>query len=90
MNEKGFAVLEEGDKIAAEHGAIVALAWQLGLPKVNAPMIGANGVSQLAELLGACEVKLCNTRNGIVFDTNCSAFRQQRRQVKHRRTKPAL
>jgi aryl-alcohol dehydrogenase-like predicted oxidoreductase len=61
MNDKGFAVLDELDKIAAEHGATVAqvaLAWQMTLPWVTAPIVGANTVAQLGELVGACAVKL--------------------------------
>jgi aryl-alcohol dehydrogenase-like predicted oxidoreductase len=61
MNEKGFAVLDELDKTAAGHGATVAqvaLAWQMALPWVAAPIVGANSVAQLTELVGACEVKL--------------------------------
>ena len=36
----------------------VALAWQLNLPFVTAPIIGANSVTQLEESLAACGVKL--------------------------------
>jgi aryl-alcohol dehydrogenase-like predicted oxidoreductase len=49
------------DKIAPEHGATVtqvALARQVALPWVTAPIVGANTVAQLGELVGACAVKL--------------------------------
>ncbi len=61
MNEQGFAVLERLDQVAAARGLTVlqvALAWQLNLPFVTAPIIGANSVGQLAESLGACGVGL--------------------------------
>ncbi|MBW7884633.1 MAG: aldo/keto reductase [Caldilineaceae bacterium] len=61
LNEKGFAVLEKLDAIAAARGLSVtqtSLAWQLNLPYVTAPIIGANSVAQLSESLGACGVKL--------------------------------
>jgi aryl-alcohol dehydrogenase-like predicted oxidoreductase len=61
MNDKGFAVLDALDAIAAPRGATVlqvALAWQLHLDYVTAPIIGANTVAQLEESLGACAVEL--------------------------------
>ena len=61
MNEQGFGVLDRLDQIAAARGLTVlqvALAWQLNLPFVTAPIIGANSVGQLAESLGACGVGL--------------------------------
>ncbi len=61
MNDHGFAVLDTMDTIAAAHGATVAqvaLAWLLAQPFMTAPIVGANSVQQLTELLGAGEVKL--------------------------------
>ncbi len=61
MNDRGFAVLDALDAIAADHGVSVlqvSLAWLLHLDYVTAPIIGANTVEQLAESLGACEVTL--------------------------------
>jgi aryl-alcohol dehydrogenase-like predicted oxidoreductase len=61
MNERGFALLEVVDSIAARHNASVlqvALAWQLHLPYVTSPIIGANSVAQLQESLGVAAVKL--------------------------------
>jgi aryl-alcohol dehydrogenase-like predicted oxidoreductase len=61
MNDKGFAVLDALDDLAAARNATVlqvALAWQLHLDYVTAPIIGANTVEQLEESLGACAVKL--------------------------------
>ena len=61
MNDKGFAVLDALDDLAAARNATVlqvALAWQLHLDYVTAPIIGANTVEQLEESLGACAVNL--------------------------------
>lgn len=61
MNDKGFAVLDALDGIAASRGVSVlqvSLAWLLHLDHVTAPIIGANTVEQLAESLGACDVAL--------------------------------
>ena len=61
MNETGFALLDVLDGIAASHNASVlqtALAWQLHLPYITSPIIGANSAAQLQESLGARAVKL--------------------------------
>jgi aryl-alcohol dehydrogenase-like predicted oxidoreductase len=61
MNDKGFAVLDALDDLAAARNATVlqvALAWQLHLDYVTAPIIGANTVEQLEESLAACAVDL--------------------------------
>ena len=61
MNDKGFAVLDALDDLAAARNATVlqvALAWQLHLDYVTAPIIGANTVGQLEESLAACGVDL--------------------------------
>jgi aryl-alcohol dehydrogenase-like predicted oxidoreductase len=61
MNDKGFAVLDALDAVAAARNATVlqvALAWQLHLDYVTAPIIGANTAEQLEESLRACEVEL--------------------------------
>ena len=54
FNERGFAVLDALDEIAAEHGttiAAVALAWLLAQPTVLAPIASATSPEQLAELV---------------------------------------
>ena len=56
FNERGFAVLDVLDEIAAAHEttvAAVALAWLLAQPTVLAPIASATSTEQLAELL-AC------------------------------------
>lgn len=60
-DERAFDVVEEAERIAAEHGvpvAQVALAWQLSLPGITAPIIGARTVDQLMDLVDAVEVAL--------------------------------
>ena len=61
MNERGIAVLEALDTVARDHGATMpqaALAWLLARPSITAPIIGANSVEQLRELLPAAELRL--------------------------------
>jgi aryl-alcohol dehydrogenase-like predicted oxidoreductase len=61
FNERGFAVLDALDAIAASHQApvaAVALAWLLAQPTVLAPIASATSTAQLAELLAATELEL--------------------------------
>ena len=61
MNERGFALLDRVDEVAAAHGATVAgvsLAWLLARPGMTAPIIGANSVDQLRETLPAWDLAL--------------------------------
>jgi aryl-alcohol dehydrogenase-like predicted oxidoreductase len=61
FNDRGFALLEALDGVAAARGltpAQTALAWLLTQPVVTAPIIGANSVEQLTESLGAVGVRL--------------------------------
>ncbi len=61
FSDRGFTILETAEAIARERGrsvAQVALAWLLANPVVTAPIIGANSVQQLQELLPVVEVKL--------------------------------
>jgi aryl-alcohol dehydrogenase-like predicted oxidoreductase len=61
LNERGFALLDEIDKVDAAHHATtaqVALAWLLARPVITAPIIGANSVQQLRETLTAGELRL--------------------------------
>jgi aryl-alcohol dehydrogenase-like predicted oxidoreductase len=62
-HERAFDVLEEAQRIAAEHNkpvAHVALAWQLAQPGVTSPIIGARTVAQLDEVVGAPDLTLSN------------------------------
>ena len=61
MNEKGFRVLEQLDRVAAAHSATVAqvaLAWIMARPGITSAIASATSVEQLRELLGAVELKL--------------------------------
>ncbi len=61
FNDRGFAILDALDQIAAARGlavAQVALAWLLTQPVITAPIIGANSVAQLSESLAAAGVRL--------------------------------
>jgi len=61
FNERGFAVLDALDAIAADHDAApaaVALAWLAAQPSVIAPIASATSVEQLAELVSAATLEL--------------------------------
>ncbi len=61
FNERGFAVLDALDQIAAAHDApvaAVALAWLLAQPTVLAPIASATSPEQLAELLACVKLEL--------------------------------
>lgn len=61
FNERGFAVLEALDEVAAAHDtpvAAVALAWLLAQPNVAAPIASATSVQQLSEILPSTEIEL--------------------------------
>jgi aryl-alcohol dehydrogenase-like predicted oxidoreductase len=61
FNERGFAVLEALDEIAAAHDttvAAVSLAWLTAQPTVLAPIASATSTEQLHELLPSAEFEL--------------------------------
>jgi len=61
MNEKGFRVLEQLDRVAAAHHATVAqvaLAWIRARPGIAAAIASATSAEQVRELLGAVELSL--------------------------------
>jgi aryl-alcohol dehydrogenase-like predicted oxidoreductase len=61
MNEKGFRILEQLDRIAEAHGvtvAQVALAWIMGRPGITAAIASATSVEQVRELRGAIDLQL--------------------------------
>jgi aryl-alcohol dehydrogenase-like predicted oxidoreductase len=67
FNERGFAVLDALDEIAAAHGsspAAVSLAWLLAQPTVLAPIASATSTEQLSELLGCTELELSDAELG--------------------------
>jgi len=60
-NDRGFAVVDALDAIAAEHHvavAAVALAWLRDQPTVAAPVASATSVEQLAELVASVALEL--------------------------------
>ena len=61
FNERGFAVLDALDLLAAAHEvpvAAVALAWLAAQPTVIAPIASATSTGQLSELLACAELEL--------------------------------
>jgi aryl-alcohol dehydrogenase-like predicted oxidoreductase len=61
MTDRGFAVLDAVDQVAAASGATVAqvaLAWILHRPGITAPIASATSPEQLRELVGALDVQL--------------------------------
>jgi aryl-alcohol dehydrogenase-like predicted oxidoreductase len=67
LNERGLAVLEALDEVAAAHAtsqSAVALAWLLAQPTVVAPIASARTVEQLAELLPFTELSLSGDELG--------------------------
>jgi aryl-alcohol dehydrogenase-like predicted oxidoreductase len=61
LNDHGFAVLDELDRIAAAHDssvAAVSLAWLLAQPTVLAPIASATSPAQLDQLLACVELEL--------------------------------
>ncbi|MGY2896571.1 aldo/keto reductase [Deinococcus sp. UYEF24] len=61
LTEQNDAVIGTLTSVAEAHGAKpaqVALAWMLEQPAMTAPIVGANNVAQLQELLGTVELKL--------------------------------
>ncbi len=61
VNDRGFAVLDALDEVAAAHKAplaAVALAWLLAQPDVLAPIASATSVGQLEELLATTQIEL--------------------------------
>ncbi len=61
MNERGFAVIDALDEVAAAHKATVAqtaIAWILANPTVTSAIIGANSTAQLQDTLRGAEISL--------------------------------
>jgi aryl-alcohol dehydrogenase-like predicted oxidoreductase len=61
MTDRGFAVLEAVEKVAARLGvtpAQVALSWLAHRPGITAPIASATSVAQLQELVAGVELQL--------------------------------
>ena len=61
MTDRGFAILEAVEQVAAGAGATpaqVALAWLAHRPGITAPIASATSPAQLKELIGGIDLKL--------------------------------
>jgi aryl-alcohol dehydrogenase-like predicted oxidoreductase len=61
FTERNFQLIDILDERGQAHNATVAqmaLAWLLQRPAITSPIIGANSVDQLLDILGCLEVKL--------------------------------
>jgi aryl-alcohol dehydrogenase-like predicted oxidoreductase len=61
FTERNYTLIDLLEQIAAAHSATVtqvSLAWMLQRPAITAPIVGANSVEQLTDILGALEVRL--------------------------------
>ncbi len=61
MNEKGFKILDTVMQVANKHGVKptqIALAWTLRQKTIASPIIGANSVEQLEDILTTSDVHL--------------------------------
>jgi len=61
MNDKGYTIVETLMEIGQAHNATpaqIAIAWGLANPSVSSAIIGANTVSQLAEIGKSVQIKL--------------------------------
>jgi len=61
LNERGLAILDALDRVAAEHHAPVAqvaIAWQLHKPFITAPIVSATSEEQLVDITGGASLRL--------------------------------
>jgi len=61
FTERNWALLDALEAVARTHSKTmsqVALAWQLAQPVITSPIIGANNVDQLSDILGAVGLRL--------------------------------
>lgn len=64
FSEKNWNILDKLREVAANHQAHVAqvsLAWLLSKPYMTAPIVGANSVEQLKDLLPAADLELSSS-----------------------------
>jgi aryl-alcohol dehydrogenase-like predicted oxidoreductase len=60
-NERGFAIIDELERVAAAYNASVAqiaLAWIMAQPTIAAPLASAANRTQAEEIVGAAEITL--------------------------------
>ncbi|HEU4848946.1 MAG TPA: aldo/keto reductase [Terrimesophilobacter sp.] len=61
LNRRGQRILATLDRIAAEHESVpasIAIAWLLSKPTVTAPVVGVSNAGQVADLVGAIDIRL--------------------------------
>jgi aryl-alcohol dehydrogenase-like predicted oxidoreductase len=61
FTDDGWAVLAKVREVATRHSttpSAVSLAWQMTVPGITAPIVGANTPEQFADQLPAVELKL--------------------------------
>ncbi len=61
MNERGWSILEQLDRIAVTHSATVAqvaLAWIMAQPGITSAIASATSVEQVRDLLGSVNLRL--------------------------------
>jgi aryl-alcohol dehydrogenase-like predicted oxidoreductase len=61
LTERNFRIIDQLEEIAKQKGKTIlqiALAWIRQQPTITSPIVGANTVEQLSEILGALEVTL--------------------------------
>jgi aryl-alcohol dehydrogenase-like predicted oxidoreductase len=65
VNERGLAILNTMDEVAAETGAEladIALSWLIHKPAITAPIASATSLKQLARFTSAVELKLSDAQ----------------------------
>jgi aryl-alcohol dehydrogenase-like predicted oxidoreductase len=67
---EGWAVLDAVREVATAHSttpSAVALAWQLTVPGITAPIVGANTPAQLADQLPAVDIELSGSEREVLL-----------------------
>lgn len=70
-DDRHMKLLDEMEAIARSHGKTVsqvAIAWMMANPVVTSPIIGANNVAQLNEILGVVGFRLSTEENKLLDD----------------------
>ncbi len=61
MTERNFQIIDQLEEISKQRGCTVlqvALAWIMQQPTITSPIVGANTVEQLKEILGTLDIRL--------------------------------
>lgn len=84
MNEQNWAILDKVLEVAAgrnAHPAQVALAWLLAKPYVTAPIVGANSVAQLRDLMPAASLQLSSEEVAALNEVSSWPLSRTEREV---------